>query len=232
MTVIYIATVGLIFFAAWFMKVRMGGHSKRDVVLKMLAALCFVVVSGTAVTLNLSVLACYFLAGAIFGALGDLFLGLSHLDKQKKQGFMFMGLLWFGLGHVAYCQGLIHKYSTGDSMPYILIPLVIGILIATLVGMSGRKLGLHFGRYLPAVMVYVFLLSFSVLLSFSLNLYYGFHNQQLKIFLIGILMFIISDSILSRMYFGKQKHPSLNVVTNHVTYYLAQWLIAISILFL
>ena len=232
MIVIYIATIALVFFATWFMKVRMEGYSKKDVALKMAAALCFVVVSGMAVFLNPSILACYFLAGGIFGALGDLFLGLSHLDKDKKKGFMFAGVFWFGMGHVAYCQGLIHNYATGDTMWYILIPMVIAILISTFIGLCRRKLGLHFGRFLPAVMVYVFLLSFSVLLSLSLNIYYGFHNQHLKIFMVGITMFIISDSILSKMYFGKQKHPSLNVVTNHVTYYLAQWLIAISILFL
>lgn len=232
MTVICFFTIAYILFAIWFMKVRIAGHSKKDVVLKMLAALCFVAIGITATVLNPSVTAGVLLAGGVFGALGDLSLGLSHLDKEKKARRMFAGVFWFGLGHIMFCFGLIHEYTTAKCIPHLLIPAVIGILAAVFVGCKGRKIGLHFGRYLPVVVVYVFLLCFSVALAMSFNLYWNFENRQLRIFLAGILFFIVSDSILSKMYFGKQKHPALNVVTNHVTYYVAQWLIAVSILFL
>ncbi|HSV87129.1 MAG TPA: lysoplasmalogenase family protein, partial [Bacteroidales bacterium] len=48
----------------------------------------------------------------------------------------------------------------------------------------------------------------------------------------GATLFIISDLILSMQYFGpadNARKPAL-VVANHVTYYLAQFLIAFSIL--
>ncbi|MCR4675073.1 MAG: lysoplasmalogenase [Lachnospiraceae bacterium] len=232
MKIIIGLSIALAFFAVWFMKVRLKGYSKKDVTLKMLAAVCFVAISMVAFCMNPSELGRYLLFGADFGALGDLFLGLSHIDKDNKKRHMFLGILGFGIGHIFYCVGLLIEYASIDNLPYTLPPLGIGILIAVIVGVFGRKMGLHFGRLLPAVCVYVFLLSFSVVQALFLNIYHGFENTQLLLFGMGITLFIVSDSILARMYFGKQKHPALNVITNHVTYYLAQWLIALSILFL
>ena len=231
MLAICVATVLYMVFAVAFMRERMKGYSKKDVTLKVLASLWFLAIMLMALGMNPSVMGILLLIGGISGALGDLFLGLSHIDKEKKREFMLLGFMGFGMGHVFYCAGIVSGFSLKSSLIYLLVPLLIGVLASSFIGIFGRKMGLHFGRFLPVVVIYVFLLTFSVALSLSLNIMTAWENAQLKIFTVGILLFIVSDSILSKMYFGKQKHPSLNVVTNHVTYYLAQWFIALSILF-
>ena len=50
---------------------------------------------------------------------------------------------------------------------------------------------------------------------------------------IGGVMFLLSDLILSPMYFGpKEKNNFPNFFINHLTYYIAQYLLALSIAFL
>ncbi len=242
MGMIYVATPALVVFAIWFMAERIKGFSKKDVVLKMLAALCFVIVGISAVCLHPTLPGVLLLCGGICGALGDLFLGLSHLDKTKKRKNMFLGFVGFGLGHLLFCIGLILKFVMPGEVQtyfqslthwcYLLVPVLIGATFSTVLGVFGKKMGLHFGRYLPVVVIYGFLLSFSVALAISLNIMTGFCDLQLKIFSAGILLFIISDGILSRMYFGKLGNAPGAVIWNHVTYYVAQWFIAISILYI
>ena len=49
---------------------------------------------------------------------------------------------------------------------------------------------------------------------------------------IGGVLFVISDLILSGTYFGVGKNRPVDIITNHVSYYLAQFVIASSILFM
>ena len=46
------------------------------------------------------------------------------------------------------------------------------------------------------------------------------------------VFFIISDLILSGTYFGEGKNRPVDIITNHATYYLAQFIIASAILFI
>ncbi len=48
----------------------------------------------------------------------------------------------------------------------------------------------------------------------------------------GGIFFLISDLILSGTYFGEGKNRPVDIIINHVTYYIAQFLIASSLLFL
>lgn len=231
MTIIWTATAGLCVFAAWFMMERIKGYSKKDVMLKVVCSVCFLTVGMTAFHLHPTKAGYFLLAGGALGALGDFFLGLAHIKKKEKRFCLIMGFLGFGIGHVAYCLALIERYGHWTEPPYYIVPTVLALLLSAGIGIFRKKLGLHFGRLMPVVLTYVFVLGFSVFFTVALNVASEFRRVQLIIFGAGILLFIVSDSILSRMYFGKAERSPAAVISNHVTYYMAQWLIAFSILF-
>lgn len=232
MVIIWIATGLLAVFATLFMKERIKGHSIKDVILKVCCSGCLLTVGGMAMSINRASCGTILFLGVLMGCAGDLFLGLSHLNKENKRRNMLNGIIDFGLGHVLFCVAVILAYIESVDLLHILIPFMVAVVLAVTLCALRRKLGLHFGRYLPAVMIYLFLLSFSVFLSLSLNIAVAWSSLQLKIFGLGMLFFIISDSIISRMYFGKTGNSPRAVISNHVTYYLAEWLIAFSILFM
>lgn len=231
MVIIWIATIALCVFAAWFMWERIKGYSKKDVTLKVMCSLCFLVVGLTALGMHYTKAGYFLLFGGILGALGDFFLGLSHITKQEKRVCMILGFLGFGVGHVLYCLALINRYGYYVQPLYYIIPTALAFLLSAGLGFFRKKFGLHFGKLMPVVLTYVFILGFSVFFTVSLNIATDFRRLHLLIFGGGILLFIVSDTILSRMYFGKAERSPVAVVTNHVTYYAAQWLIAFSILF-
>ncbi len=57
-------------------------------------------------------------------------------------------------------------------------------------------------------------------------------NMHLLVMGIGGVFFVISDLILSGTYFGEGKNRPVDIVTNHVTYYMAQFIIALSVAFM
>ena len=229
MIAIVIFSLLLFAFAVLFMRERIRGYSKKDLILKTIAAICCVVVGVCAYVLHPTPLGAALLLGGATGAVGDISLGLSHVQKEKRHAFTKGGFLFFGLGHLVYIGGLLSAYLS--SAIYWLLPLLIGIGIGAGMGMFGRRFGLHFGRYLPFVIYYVSVLTSGVGIALGLNLMSGFSNPQLRLFLVGMILFMISDSILSRTYFSKGGKSPAAVIANHVTYYGAQYLIAVSILF-
>ena len=52
------------------------------------------------------------------------------------------------------------------------------------------------------------------------------------LFFIGGVLFMISDLILNGTYFGEGKERPVDIATNYLTYYSAQFLIASSLMFL
>ena len=51
-------------------------------------------------------------------------------------------------------------------------------------------------------------------------------NTTLWLFFTGAVLFLISDLILSGTYFGTGKRRPKDVISNHIFYYAAQYLIA------
>ena len=59
----------------------------------------------------------------------------------------------------------------------------------------------------------------------------GWKVTTLNLFFIGGILFALSDLVLSGTYFGGKERP-VDIILNYLTYYPAQFLIALSLLYL
>ena len=89
---------------------------------------------------------------------------------------------------------------------------------------------IFFSIYL--VVIYGFFLFSMTLSALSLSIMMGFNNVTLIMMFAGGLLFTISDLILSGTYFGKGKERPVDIITNSVTYYAAQFVIALALFFI
>ncbi len=170
--------------------------------------------------------------GLIFGLLGDIWLDLKFVYGPDSDFYTKMGFLSFGIGHVFYCAAVICGVT---QMRWISVLPALGVaLVAALVVYFGEKaMKLHYGAYKMISTVYGAVLFFMAAFAFFAALFAGLkENMHLVVMAIGGAFFIISDLILSGTYFGEGKNRPVDVVTNHVTYYIAQFLIASSVLFI
>ena len=170
--------------------------------------------------------------GLLFGLLGDIWLDLKFVYAPDSDFYTKMGFLSFGIGHVFYCAAVICGVT---QMRWISVLPALGVaLVAALVVFFGEKaMKLHYGAYKMISTVYGAVLFFMAAFAFFAALFAGLkENMHLVVMAIGGAFFIISDLILSGTYFGEGKNRPVDVVTNHVTYYIAQFLIASSVLFI
>lgn len=176
--------------------------------------------------------------GLLFGLLGDIWLDLKFVFKDEKQvaDVTFAGFVTFAIQHFFVITAFMlyfADYSTTKGVLICVLPIVAGLAAGILnVLFLEKPMKLNYGRYKLISGVYGGILIGNTLLSGVLAISAGFKNVTLDMIFIGLVFFLISDLILSGTYFGEGKNRPVDVITNHVTYYIGQFIIAMSLLFL
>lgn len=176
-------------------------------------------------------LGAFTVAGSIFGLLGDIFLDLKYSGLNDSKRCTNYGFYSFLAGHLLYCIAMISAYGMG-LVNYICVfaGIVLGIG-STFVGEKIMKL--RYGVHKKETVLYsVFLASaLGLACSYTLTEHYTLHSILLNM---GFLLFVISDAFLAVIYFSddeKERTKRTSIVLNHITYYAAQYIIALSLVF-
>lgn len=208
----------------------------KALMIKAFTSALFVSCAAAAAAVNIGssklIFALFVIPGLVFGLMGDIWLDLKWIYPKDNDIFTFAGFGTFLVGHLIYISGLIICYADFSKILYIIIPIVLAVVMAAIVILLEKPLKLNYGKFKPISTVYAFILISMTLLSGSLALMNGFKNLTLDFMFVGGVFFLISDLILSGTYFGEGKNRPVDIVTNHVTYYIAQFLIASSLMFI
>ena len=166
----------------------------------------------------------FMVLGLIVCMVGDIILGLPKLaETNDSTPIIVGGARWFFTGHVVYCTTLIVLF--GISLPVIALIIPLSILYTFV----NRKIGkLDYKNLTAGVLLYSIIESLSLALCIVAAIR-SFSVASL-ILMIGFTLFYISDMVLMHNYFG-EKRRMISILC-HATYYPAQILIALSILFL
>ena len=196
-------------------------------VLKALASFGFILVFviGFYHRLNDSIpleIGLFILLGLVCGLLGDLVLALRPLQpKEKDKTIIVYGIMFFSLGHIFYLISLISYKEFGS------LALILGIIMLTVILAMSKILGFEMGKARIPTFIYTFLIFMMV----GEAIYVG-HLDNYSTFstylIFGAILFAISDLILSPIYY-KGDNRAFLVISNLLTYYAAQILIALSI---
>ena len=174
----------------------------------------------------------FVIIGLLFGLFGDIWLDLKFVYRDDEDTHTFAGFLAFAAGHILFIYGLIRYFGDSSKLLYIILPIVLGIALGCATVLGAKLMKLEYGKYKAISMFYASILITMTLLSGSLALMNSFKVMTLNLMFAGGVFFLISDLILSGTYFGEGKNRPVDIITNHVTYYIAQYLIASSLLFL
>ncbi len=209
-------------------------NKKRSVLgvyIKNLTSVCFLLTAVTAAFNNTAYpdvwkYALLTVVGGVFGLMGDIYLDQKWLYPQHNDQYLNMGFISFGIGHFFYMGAMcMHaKFSFKD----MLVPFVIGVVV-TVVNLALEKpTKQKYGKFLPIVTVYCLILG--TMLGTAFWAYIRTMHISYLVYTIGAALFLISDIILSPMYFAiaKNKNTPVNFVLNHATYYIGQFMIAFS----
>lgn len=159
------------------------------------------------------------LAGLVFGWLGDILLAA----KSRKNMF-FLGMIAFAVGHIFYIVSCL-RLCKNVSMPELLAAGLFFVIYGVFLFAGKPRLTLLKGKLGTAATVYGLILTLfgfsAVLLCLSKRTLWA------GIVLVGALLFIFSDSLLSLQSFReKTPHGNMLVIS---TYAVAQACIAIGL---
>lgn len=231
--------LGLLFLVL-FCKERVKAFSPKAVVLKSLASACFMGIAISALFASsagtMNTFGFFVIFGLLFGLLGDIWLDLKWVYPNDVKIWTFSGFYVFAVQHVLIAIGLflnfIIKMETKNILIAVLM-IVVGVGAGIInVAFLEKPMKLNYGEYKKVSGFYGGILISMPLLSLALAIMFGFQNIAIDFLLAGEIFFLISDLVLSGTYFGEGKDRPVDVVVNHGTYYIGQFLIALSLLFI
>lgn len=238
--VTYGSTLGIgLIFLVMFLRVRVKESNALATVLKAMTSVFFILSWFVLVFMGnkVSPYAMFIGSGLVFGLLGDIWLDLKFCCKPKyEETYTKSGFLCFALGHFAYTgaiiTGVVNENAKFDFVS-LLPALGVGVFAALVVFFGEKAMKLNYGKYKMISTLYGALLFFTASFALFAVLFNGSveKNPHLIVFFVAGILFALSDLILSGTYFGVGKRRPIDIVSNHVLYYLAQYLIAASLLF-
>ena len=227
-------------FLAWFCKERVKAFSPKAVVLKSLASASFMGIAISALFASIAgtsnTLGFFVIFGLLFGLFGDIWLDLKWVYPNDDKIWTFSGFYVFAVQHILIMIGLFINFIIPRGSKFILVSvlmIVLGVAAGILnVIFLEKPMKLNYGAYKKVSGFYGGILISMPLLTGALAIMTQFHYVAIDFMFIGEVFFLISDLILSGTYFGEGKDRPVDVVTNHATYYIGQFLIALSLLFI
>ena len=202
---------------------------KKDVyslLLKVLSSMCFILLGFYSAAAGGSFAESgLILIGLICGMLGDIFLDLKYIDLPNTKTYTTAGIAAFILGHAFYIT-FIFRYTPGMTASR-LIALLIAILGGVLIYATPKLMRLNYGDFRLLCSFYAAVLIF--ITAYALLSAVRIGSMFTILFCVGLVLFLISDLILSQIYFGDHMDTPFLSGLNHALYYAGQILIAVSI---
>ncbi|HKL94499.1 MAG TPA: lysoplasmalogenase [Clostridia bacterium] len=231
----------------FFVYVRIKKGGVVAMLTKTLASVLFILTAVFAFIANKNIDSVYgllIILGLVFGLIGDIVLDLKYCYPLDNDIYTFAGMGSFALGHICYLIAIYSNFYTGNLVT-LLVPIAIAIVFSSVAIFGGPKLGMNYGKFKVPSLIYAFLLSFMLFTNVIFCIYSGTASRLFWVLMaIGGFMFIASDLALSQTYFVYKKVTDENgnevqkliyenkpgfVAFIHITYYAAQFLIAMSL---
>ena len=206
-------------------------YSVKELLLKASTSVLFVTVGAIFTFATGHILGLFVTLGLAFGMLGDVWLDLKYVHREKEKEYTYAGFISFGIGHILYMTGMFLEVFQYVHILYFIIPLLAGLVLGFAPLLLQKVLKIHFGEYAVIATAYSALLFMMTCCGLSMCIATGFQNVTCIFMFAGGLLFTISDLILSGTYFGKDHEKPFDIISNGVTYYLAQYLIAWALVF-
>lgn len=216
----------------YYIIIKCQRYDLKELFVKTILSFLFIVLALVA-TYNsnkFSLFNLFVILGLVCGLIGDILLDLKNIDLDRTFGYTYGGFVAFGVGHIMFITGLIITYFRGNAL-YIIFPIILDIIISGITLLMEKPLKLKYGSMKPTVFMYALCLFGTFSISLSLAIQNGFAITSLNMFVIGSVLFAISDLVLSGTYFGEGKERPIDFILNYVTYYGAQYVIAFLLLF-
>lgn len=236
------SSVALLLCVIAFLVVRVKQCTVNGVFLKAISSLMFIVTACAAIAIKPENMryGILFVIGMVFCAVGDIWLDLKYVHKEYDEPYTFAGIASFMISHIFYLIGILMAYPEFIGWQ-VALAIFSALSVSVIERLVSKKIGFDYGKLKGLTFVYSIVIMLTV--TFALNGVNAFgwlpllggseRPDIMPRFLamnMGTVIFALSDLSLSIAFFKKGGNTKLNVIIIHITYYIAQYLLALSIL--
>jgi len=215
-----IVTISILVVVACFIFVRTVRGGRNALTIKILATIGTILAASYGIlTFSFKEAYLFILLGLVFSLVGDIMLDLKVIDRKNDTYYTNVGMGSFALTHVMYLFAILCLTDGINMLAPVLVSVSISLAVSSLIMLVLKKpLKLDFGKFFWQSYIYSFILIFMT----AFSIYLSFFVSGLWIFALGLLLFLLSDLVLSTQYFGNKLDNKLLIIVNHTLYYLAQ----------
>lgn len=209
---------------------RRKGFSVNNLLFKSVSSLCYLLTAVFALINNKDAYTygSLIIMGGALGLVGDILLDLKGIYKSEEKIYLKGGFIFFLVGHIFYTCAII--YSLKIKWWLVLIAAVVSVLIGIGTVLSANLMKVHYGAFRRIVAVYVAFLAMTTVTS-VISVFVSHFQKGYVLLMIGSVLFLLSDAVLSNTFFGRGKDKPIHFFINHFLYYAGQYLIAASVMF-
>ncbi|MCD8012257.1 MAG: lysoplasmalogenase [Lachnospiraceae bacterium] len=209
---------------------RVRGAGWQATVLKSFTSFFFLMTLGAAALAEHSHLqfAVFVGGGLLLGLLGDIWLDLKFLYPEDSDIWTMMGFLVFLVGHFFYLDAVF--LTAGIRQEAVAAGLAGALLAIAFICAGEKPMHLQYGKFKTISTVYGAVLFFMAV--YTLVSAVLLRNIGLLVMGAGSALFLLSDLVLSNIYFGENRNGPVWIAVNYVLYYAGQYLIASSVLWI
>lgn len=217
--------------------------TKKSLTCKMIAATTFVGIGfiGMKLTGNESYYANMMLIGLILGWIGDLFMHIPHPPNNPRMSVVYIGATGFLIGHIFYCMAFIKSAMVlTPDYKFFTLPEIIAffiIFVAFSLMLEPVFKFKYANKFMKVTLhIYSILLIMMLIKSCAFGVTYfksGAENglAAMLILIVGAIFFFVSDFTLGLRLIGGAKGNKIVKTVSLYAYFIAQLLLATSILF-
>lgn len=223
------ATICLVFVGAFLFVRCKKGACPLAVILKSIASIIFVF-GGIFATfkIGLSTANMLIVFGLILAMFGDVVLDLKMAYKEHEKIYLNAGMTSFSLSSALYVVAtVLIWHSLENFLLAVLGSFGLALVFAIVVLLLEKPLKLDFSGFKVQTFIYSMLVAMAGILSLVIC----FFAPKFAIFAVGVLLVLISDLVLSMMYFGGKGDSKVLCVINHVLYYVGELLVVAYLFF-
>jgi len=206
------------------------------IILKISTSVLFLLTTGISVLMSSGAVweqSKYLFLGVLFGQvcglLGDYWLDMKDMHTKHHDTYVFAGFTSFLIGHLFFVAGLLVTYGFGTQT--LLFIAGAGLLLCAGVLATEKPMKLKYGKFKGISAGYSFVFGVSIAAALFSWLYGG-KNPQALVMAVGLVVFLLSDLVLSGTYFGEGKDKPIDYTLNYIFYYGGQFTIALSLLWI
>lgn len=169
----------------------------------------------------------YFIAiGLFLSMIGDMLLELKVIYRPHEYQYTNGGIVSFALAHVSYIIAItLYATASKDILVPVFVSLAIGAVLATIIIVNSKNMGINFSQHRGPVSAYSFILCIDFVYATAL----AFLLPKLWFVSGGLLLFLVSDLLLSFIYWGNKNNRVMNIL--NLSFYYAAQIIMMTFLF-